>query len=154
MESIPDSDYISRHVFFPIMYGEESDLIWENVFIFRSRDDYCESVVWRKYATPEEVHELGCAKAERDRIGNPDRPGKPDREYKGIYTGIVGEVRIIVCSGNIFFKVIHDPSNDQGNHHTHLKVVLPEGKTKLNKNDKPDLWLTLADVFSSFESYP
>lgn len=145
---IPASDYISRHTFFPIMFDSEQKLIWENVFIFQQKYSYCESVVWRKYATLVKVHKLGCIKAERDRII------RSNRKYKGAYTGNVGAVQNVICTDNISINVEHDPGNGQGIQHAHLRVVLPEGVEKLLKNRRVELWARLKEVFLIFDSYP
>lgn len=149
-QSIPASHHISRHIFFPIMYDSDQNLVWGNIFMFQQKYDYCESVVWRKYATLEEVHELGCAKAERDRNIN-----NKDRKYGGASTAKVGSAReIVVLDSNASIEVEHDPSENQGIHHAHIRLLLPVGVRKLKPSEKTELRLILSDVFSDFDPYP
>jgi hypothetical protein len=128
-EVIPGDDDVSRHLFAPSMRSPSGDLIWVNVFMFKTDRNYRESVVWRKYAaTIAEVHALGCTKQAGDR-----EAGKKFT-YFGALTGNVDEVRKIRSKTGARFQVLHVP--DEGNHHAEISYLHDR---ELTKNDKAEL---------------
>lgn len=128
-ENIPDLDDISRHLFAPAMGSPGGELIWVNVFMFKTERNFRESVVWRKYAPMiADVHRHGCAKQDNDR-----RNGK-DCTYFGALTGSVHEVRNIRSKSGARFQVLHVP--DEGNHHAEISYLQDR---VLTKNDKAEL---------------
>lgn len=145
IESILASDEVSRHVFFPFMF-ENYEIFWKKVFLFKTDNKYCESVVWRKYAPSIiDVHVLGNIKVTKDRLTH------ESREYRGAYTCLVTLIRNINTANNISIEVEHDPSNDQGRHHSHLKLLIPENINKPKKNDRSEIVLKLKHVFEPLE---
>lgn len=144
-ESIPANDEVSRHIFFPFMF-ENSEIFWKKVFLFKTNNKYCESVVWRKYAPSIiDVHVLGNIKVTKDRFTH------KNRMYIGAYTCSVSLITNINTSNNIRIGVEHDPSNDQGRHHAHLKLLFPENINKPEKNDRSEIILKLKRVFEPIE---
>lgn len=124
------------------MFGKEHDEIyWINVFQFQSAHSYRESVFWNKYATEQEVHELGLEKAAR----------KAGHVYAGCLEGNVGQLRakqLGRCQGS--FEVHHEPSEGQA--HCEIEFLLPPGQ-KLNKLDKRERESILRQVFSKRIEY-
>jgi len=145
IESIPASDDVSRHLFFPHML-KNSEILWKRVFQFQPENNYCESVVWRKYAQSIlDVHVLGSIKVKKDRIT------RTDRLYLGAFTCSVNLIINLETDSNIQCKIKHDPSENQGRHHAHLKLLLPENMTKPSKNDKSEIRLKLKRIFEPLE---
>lgn len=103
-EHIPDEDDVSRFLFSPSMGGRGSELIWNYVFMFKTDRNYCESVVWRRYASALiDVHNIGCDKEAADRV-----QGK-DSTYFGTLTGRVERIRAIRSKTGAHFLVVHAP---------------------------------------------
>lgn len=136
-EAIPDDDDASRHLFKPNMGSRYGDLIWSNVFMFQSKQGYCESLVWRRHATIDRVHELGCQKETNDRAA-----GRVDRTYLGALTARVGTVRAIRSGRGARFDVVH--AEEEGVHHLHVKYVNGAG---LSPNDKAELKSKIKTAF-------
>ena len=147
VETIPSSDNVSRHLFFPFMF-ENDDILWSQVFTFQSKNDFCDSVVWRKYIpSTQEVHALGCEKLENDKLRY------PNRKYFGACTGNVYDIRNFKTDHNIQLDVEHDQSNGQGKHHAHLKLLLPEGMNKPKPNDRSEIFSKIRLIFNRLEEY-
>jgi hypothetical protein len=129
-EDIPGADNVSRHLFAPSMGCPGGDLIWVNVFMFKTERSYRESVVWRRYAVDiAEVHALGCAKQVADRDA-----GKKDCAYFGALTGNVDELRSIKSKNGAGLQVLHVPA--EGFHHAEISYLHDR---ELTKNDKAEL---------------
>jgi hypothetical protein len=128
-DDIPDQEDVSRHLFAPSMGEWGSDLIWHVVFMFKTERNYCESVVWRRYAsTLADVHKLGCDKQRVDRAD-----GKSST-YFGAITGNVGRIRGIRSKNGARFQIVHAP--EEGIHHAHISYA---GDVSPSKNDKAEL---------------
>ena len=137
-EVIPDADDLSRHLYSPFMGKIGGDLVWDNVFMFPSKGNYCESFIWRKYViTIAGVHSLGCDKEFRDKA-----KGK-NSTYIGALTGRVSEVRKLKSKGGAKFKVAHIPF--EGIFHVHISF---ENGPNLEKSDKTELKILIRDKFS------
>jgi hypothetical protein len=128
-ESIPGADNVSRHLFAPGMGFPDGNLVWDNVFMFKTERNFKESVVWRKYAPKIcDVHVLGCVKQTADRAN-----GK-NCSYFGALTGNVDEIRRIRSKTGAYFEVIHVPV--EGIHHAEIGYSHDRA---LTKNDKAEL---------------
>jgi len=105
------------------------ELIWVNVFMFKTDRNFTESVVWRKYAPSiADAHALGCHKQKVDRDA-----GK-NCTYFGALTGRVEEVRRIRSKTGARFQVLHVPV--EGNYHAEISYLHDRD---LTKNDKAEL---------------
>jgi hypothetical protein len=136
-ELIPDPDNVSRHLYSPFMGETGGDLVWDNVFMFPSKDGNCESVVWRKYAPElQDVHKLGCDKQRRDR-----EAGK-NSTYFGALTAQVGAIREIRSKTGARFRVEHVP---EPLHHAHISY---QHDAPLTKPDKTELKKLIRDTFA------
>lgn len=136
-EKIPDDDDVSRHLFSPSMGNTGGDLVWGNVFMFKTDNQFRESIVWRKYArTLADVHGLGCQKQTNDRAA-----GKKIT-YFGALTGNVGRIRAIRSKTGARFQVLHVP--DEGIHHAEISYIQDR---PLSKNDKAELKRGIKEEF-------
>lgn len=127
IEEIPDEDDTSRLMFEPAMRGLDNEIIWHNVFMFRTEDNFCESVVWRRYAaSADDVNMFGCAKQHGDRA-----KGKLRSTYFGYITGNVAAIRSLKSAKGIHLAVIHAP--EEGRHHAH--ITFQAGSTKNDRNE-------------------
>lgn len=147
VDSIPSSDNVSRHLYYPFMYDDGNcHIAWNKIFTFQRKNKFCDSVVWRKYAESiDQVHAIGCEKVKVDNEID------PNRKYVGAYTGSVREIRDISTDHNIHLEVVHDPTEDQGIHHAHLKLLLPDGMKKPSRNDRSEIFSKLEPIFKPLE---
>src|SRR4051812_1244204 len=107
------------------MGAADLDLIWMNIFMFKTDRNFRESVVWRKYAPDiQDVHSLGCTKEWADR-----RLGK-DCTYFGALSGNVDRIRDVKSAKGARLEVVHVPS--EGIHHAEIGYVRGH---ELTKND-------------------
>jgi hypothetical protein len=142
-DHIPDGDYVSRHLFAPEMGSADFALLWDRVFMFKTDRNFCESVVWRKYAPAmAAVHNLGCAKQKVDRAA-----GK-NCTYFASVTAKVERVRAIRSLTGARFEVVHAP--EEGKHHAHITYA--EGHA-LTKNDKAQLKQAIRHAFSERDDH-
>jgi hypothetical protein len=146
IETIPSSDFVSRHLFEPSMRKADRELVWENVFMFQSKNSFKESIVWRRYApTIEQVHALGCSKQYNDQeIGK-------KTIYIGALTANAGSILGLKSKNGFQYAIVHDPSDGQGIHHAHVQFDISCGEP--GKNDKLELKVLLKDVFSQIENH-
>ena len=139
-QRIPDKAKVSRMIFDPQMGADVAKLVWEAVFQFPSDREYCESVVWRRFAPADScVHSIGC-KRQRDL-----RSERRNKTYKGTITAHVWKIREFRNPNNHGFHVIHAPS--EGIHHAHIRYDISPDK-KLTKIDKNELRFALKKIFS------
>lgn len=147
VEAISDGDSVSRNVYFPLMYGDASELVWKEVFPFPGGQ--CESVVWRKYAPEDaDVHTIGVKHEERK------RELKPEWTYTGFISAIVQDIRNIKSAAGHGFEVDHAPECD-ADHHTHI-CYLPANDAEpstLKKSEKSDLKAWLKRAFGCFTEF-
>lgn len=147
VEAIAADDLVSRHVYFPFMYGEASELFWENVFQFPGGQ--CESVVWRRFALEDaDVHEIGVRDQERKRKRN------PEWTYTGFLSAIVQEIRKIETAAGHGFNIIHLPECD-ADYHTHICYAPGDGSepSALKRGEKLDLKMWIKNVFKDFTEF-
>lgn len=128
-DDIPDGDDVSRLLFAPSMGAPGGELVWDNVFMFKTDRNYCESVVWRHHAPALiNVHNIGCEKQAADRA-----EGRTST-YFGALTGRVGRIREIRSKNGARFQVVHVP--EEGVHHAHIAYL---HDAPITKNDKAEL---------------
>jgi hypothetical protein len=145
IEEIPNDDTVSRLVDFPHKYSEDRELIWESIFAFtKSRGQYTgESVNWSKYcATPDAIHALGCEwqRKKRERV--------PTTRYVGYTVGGVGNVRGVNNRRGHSFQVIHDPLDNQGQHHAEIRYLRCSGpEVPFESSDREELKFALQRQF-------
>ena len=147
VEVIAVDDLVSRNVYFPYMYGEASELLWENVFQFPG--GLCESVIWRRFALEDaDVHEIGVWNQERK------RKRKPEWTYTGFLSAIVQEIREIETAAGHGFKVTHLPECD-ADYHTHICYAPGDGSepSALKKSEKLDLKTWIKNAFMNFTEF-
>ena len=122
----------------------EGELIWGNVFMFKTDRDFKESVVWRKYAPLIiDVHKLGCEKQASDR-----RAGRTNATYIGALTANVGEVRNIRSAKGARFRILHEP--DEGIHHAEISY---DPNHSLTRNDKAELKMQIKSKFQTRDDH-
>jgi hypothetical protein len=144
-EDIPNTDSVSRLIFFPRMYRQDLDLIWESIFEFPG--GVGESVVWHRHApTGEAIRTIGCD------MQSTKRAAKPDTTYVGHVVAAKGAICGVRNARGNGFTVEHVPDVDGQVvlHHAEIRYALAEGceyKT-LSKPEKADLKLTLGQAFS------
>ncbi len=144
VESIPLEDDVSRHLYFPFMFKYD-DLLWSQIFTFQTKNKFCDSVVWRKYAESIQfVHALGREKIERS---------VSKHKYFGATTGSVSNIRKFSTDSDIRLEVEHDPCKDQGIHHAHLKLLLPDGMKKPTPTDRLEIFSKIPFIFELIEKY-
>jgi len=116
-----------------------SELIWQNVFMFRTEHNCCESLAWRKYAPSiADVHNLGCSKQRNDRAAG------RNSTYFGALTGNAGNVRNLRSKNGGRFEILHAP--DEGIHHVHITFQNVE---RLTKSDKTELKVLIRGQFAA-----
>lgn len=137
IETIPDSDTVTRMIDFPRMYEPAKSLIWENTFEFPSGNG--ESVNWAKYVPPPDaVHQLGCQRQRKK------QETKPEHRYVGYVPARTGDVRGLQNARGHGFRVEHVPS--QGRHHAEIHYA-QAADAPLKKADKGELKALLKGVF-------
>lgn len=138
-EDVPDDEDASRHLFAPSMGAPGGDLIWSNVFQFPSEANYCESLVWRRYApTMAEVHTLGCnTQAFKRGQGR-------NQTYIGALTSNIGRLRCLRSLNGARFIIEQVP--DEGQWHLHISF---DQTQSLTRNDKAELKKKIKDEFAA-----
>lgn len=135
VEEIPNRDSVSRLIFNPPMGPDLKNLIWTEAFSFQGDNNYCESIVWRKYVPDiKSLHFLGC---KRERIFQYN--GK-DKFYCGSITAEVMAIRRHKNPNGHGFCVVHVPS--EGQLHAHICYDIAPDKI-LTRQDKTDLRMAL-----------
>lgn len=135
-ENIPDNAILNRLIFHPGMISSAGELNVINAFTFSSDGLSNTSVIWRKYCLEMDcVNGMGCKKQTKDIERKKENQNfDPDQyKYSGSIECCAEKIRSVQGNNGTSVEVVHAPQNEQGRHHSEIRLKFSEEKMTKNK---------------------